>query len=176
MIDYFTIIEKFSEIISTEDIKKILNIEDGVTVDIFGNYDTFIFNKHNTTNGYFGKIVQIAKLCKDSNVDLNCVIVCKKGWLKYFKDWIKYFFTYFKKRNDLNLYYRTKLSIIKTNRWVGNVKYAVDIFEYIKNENIHNMHIKTLFNKNEIKTVHIYNSKSDKDFILKYKFDAKYKR
>jgi len=171
---YFEIIEKFSEIISNEDIKKLLNIEDGVTVDIFGNYDTFIMNKHNTNNGYFGRIIQIAKLYNGDK--FNCAIVCKKGWIKYLKDWYKYFKAYFKKRNDLNLYLRIKLSIMKTNRWVGNVKYAVDIFEYIKNENVHNMHIKTLFDKKEISTVHIYNRQDDKDFVLKYKFDSQYKR
>jgi len=160
---------------STEDIFKLLNLEDNLTVEIYGNYEKFKKDQ-NTEGTLLYKLIEFTKACTLADKKFyGWVIVCKKGYIKYWKDCFDYFIEYYSKRSDLNFLTRLKMSLLKTKRWVGRVRYSVDMFHYIIFPENYNKKIKKLFDNKEIDRIYIY--KTQDQFLLnKIRFEEKHKR
>lgn len=171
------IFEKCIDLVPLKDIKESLNIEDGITAEIFGNYNTFIYDQTNK-NGFLYKLLKFIstyKLSEEEKESYNWLIICKKGYIKYIKDCFEYFMNYFSKRSDLNFFTRLKLSVLKTKHWVGRAKFVADIYDFKLSKEKYNKKIKELFDNKEIDRIYIYKYTKRK-LWSEALFDVKYRK
>ena len=67
------------------------------------------------------------------------------------------------------------MSLLKTKRWVGRIKFSVDMFHYIIFPENYNAKIKKLFDKKEIDRIYIYKTK-DQFLLNKISFEERHKK
>lgn len=181
------VIEKLVNLvpISREDIFNLLQIEDNVTIEIYGNYKSFAVDQI-SEDTLFYKIIRFTNGLREYKKEhkdydkkskfkqSSWVIVCKKGYIKYTLERIKYFFEYFGKRSDLNILTRIKMSLLKTKRWVGRTVYYIDIDTFSICPAMINSKIKRLFDTGEIDRIYIYKTQ-DKFLLQQLYVDEHYK-
>lgn len=164
--------------ISREDTFKLLKIEDNLTAEIYGNYEKFAIDQI-SEDAILYKIMKFAKgykkLKEDEEIDTGSwVFVCKRGYVKFSKECLKYFWKYFKRRSDLNLLTRLKMSILKTKRWVTRIVYVCDAESFSECPELFNKKIKRLFDNKEIDRIYIYKTR-DQFLLNQLYFDMYHK-
>lgn len=179
----FDVIEKLINLVplNKEELLKLLQIEDNITVEIYGNYERFAIEQI-SEEAILYKIIKFVKGYKEykkENEDRkfntsSWILVCKKGYIKYLKELLTYFYKYFCKRSDLNFFTRLKMSILKSKRWVSRIVYTLDIEQFCECPEIFNKKICRLFENKEIDRIYIYKT-VDISFINRCHFDARHK-
>ena len=160
-------------------IKKI-NTKNSKTVDIYGDFNTFINNQEDGYS-FLYKLISYRKTLhmKDLYYERkhhDWYIVCKKGYLRYLKDLIVYFYKEFIRRNDLNFFTRIKISILKAKRLITRNKYITNISSYITRKHIHDTRIKKLFDEHKIDRIYLYYILASDTENIKIKYDVREKK
>ena len=158
--------------IDKNDILKILEIEDNLTVEIYGNYEKFavdqisddallykIFNYVDGFNQY--KKEKEAAGEKLEFPESTWLMVGKIGYLRFTIRRIKYFWKNFWKRSDLNFFTRVKMSLLKTKRFIGRTTYIKDISTFTICPEFSNHEIKRLFNEKKFDRLYIYKTRDE---------------
>ena len=158
--------------IDKNDVMKILQIEDNLTAEIYGNYekfaidqlseDTLLYKIFKFVEGYQQYIDEQERKGKKNKITIShWVIVGKIGYTRYTLRRIKYFFKFFWDRSDLNFFTRIKMSLLKTKRFVGRTVHALDAKTFMLCPDIANRKFKELFKKGEIDRIYIYKTRDE---------------
>ena len=164
-IEYIEAVEKVFSLISFKDIKKFLGIKKTHALEIWGNYNAFeksLLNPRSEMCMLRNMYASNSKYNYERLEYINAYIylVGKLGYWRSFWKRLIAIKTFCKYRNDLNIFTRLYLLIVKltrSSRWVMQI----ELKEYWNNVEYHNEIIKSLFEDNKITRLYLYKYKKE---------------
>ena len=149
-------------LISIDDIKKFLNIDNTKVLDIWGNYDAFFDSQTNPQT----ELSTYVWICENNIEDLkydeykrlgmSIYIIGKIGYIKFCKEYLKFILNFLYKRNDLNIFTRLYLSIIKASQKIKRNKFQIEINKFTTSQVKSNKYIYKLFKERKINRLYLY--------------------
>ena len=155
-------------LISIDDIKKFLNIDNTNVLDIWGNYDAFFDSQTNPQTELSTYVWICENNIKDFKYDeykrlgMSIYIIGKIGYIKFCKEYLKFIFNFLYKRNDLNIFTRLYLSIIKASQKIKRNRFQIEINKFTNNQIQSNKYIFKLFKERKINRLYLYKFNSKK--------------
>ena len=152
--------EKVTDRLTIQDIKKFLGIYNWETIDIFGNLnalDIAIENKDHEANAlrYLYNHLNYEQL---ENQYYQWWLVGKCGYFKILKEFLGHFVNIISNHKDLNIFTRIYLGFLHGYKRSNRIKFICDFYHYLWKKEKKDIELETLFNDNKIDRLYIYKS------------------